>query len=236
MHIQEDRSWNGEIKEKCPPYTLREPKCISHFFIAIMPKDSIRLPDYIISSREDSIGKSDMENYRSRLSRPTLGEWYMVGYSRFILHIPRIYIFGFETPPRSMGLLFMLRQLCQKRSKVWITELELSDLCAQLCRVHRPLDPTTLGKLLCFYCWPDAYACSFIYFAVYLFYSIKQQRAGGVLLASENFDRLDMHRCWSCIEFDQFCTLLLPPLSLFSPRSSPFLAPSRVYIRDIRYR
>jgi len=42
-----------------------------------------------------------MENYRSRLSRQTLGEWYMVGgYSRLILHIPRIYIFGFETPPR----------------------------------------------------------------------------------------------------------------------------------------
>lgn len=139
------------------------------------------------------------------------------GYSRLILHIPRIYIFGFETPSRSMGLLLVLHQVCQKSSEpeVWITELELSGSCVQLCRVHRFLFQSPTRKLLCSYCWPDAYGCNFIYFAVYLFYSIKQQRARGVLHASENFDRLDMHRCWWIWLISYCLSLFLSTLFLF---------------------
>lgn len=117
-----------------------------------MPKDSIRLSIILlVLEREDSIGKSDMENYRSRLSRPTLGEWYMVGgYSRFILHIPRIYIFGFETQPRSMGgFLLVLRQVCQKRSEPEIGNyrIRINQVCASnSVGCVDPLTPTTFAS------------------------------------------------------------------------------------------
>lgn len=195
-----------------------------------MPKDSIRLPIILLVLErirsESQIWKITGHGYRAANARRMIHGWWL--FSAHSSHSPHLYIWLWNSITID-GALLVLRQVCQKCSEpeVWITELELSGLCVQLCRVHRPLFQSPTRKLLCFYCWPDAYGCNFIYFAVYLFYSIKQQRAWGVLHASENFDRLDMHRCWWIwsISYSLFLCVSLSlhafPLSLRSARIYP---------------
>jgi len=76
-----------------------EPECISHSFIAVMPKDSIRLPIILLVLErirsESQIWKITGHAYRGqRLANDT----WVGGYSRLILHIPHIYIFAFAIP------------------------------------------------------------------------------------------------------------------------------------------
>jgi len=80
-----------------------EPEYISHSFIAVMPKDSIRLPIILLVLErirsESQIWKITGHAYRGqRLANDT----WVGGYSQLILHIHYIYIFAFAIP-RSIG-------------------------------------------------------------------------------------------------------------------------------------
>lgn len=232
MQIQEDRRWNSEIRGNDLKRIFPSlPECISHSFIAVMPKDSIRLPIILLVLErirsESQIWKITGHGYRGQRSANDTWSTVILGsfftFPAFIylaLKLPRdrckLYSCYVKYVKNAANPKFELPRIRIIRSvrSTWSS--------AQTSLTPSSLLLTRSAKLLCSYCGPNAYGCNFIYFAIYLFYSIKQQRAGGVLHASENFDRLDMHRCWWIWSIPlSFSRSLLLPLSL---------PPSRVYI------
>lgn len=127
------------------------------------------------------------------------------------------------------GALLVLRRVCQKCSEpeVWITEFELSGLRFQLCRVYRPLSPTT---------FVSSFASIVDRMHMHAISSISPSIC--FIRLSSKEPEVFCSRAKTSIglifidvgEFDQFCALSLS----FSPYALP-LSSSRIYIRDIRY-
>lgn len=144
------------------------------------------------------------------------GRWLFSAHSS---HSPHLYIWLWNSTAIDSAL-HVLRQVCQKCSEpeVWITELELSGLCVQLCRIRAQTSA------------PAMFVNSFVAIVDRM-----HMDAVSSISPSICFIRLSSKEpevfcsraktsigliCIDVGEFDQFCTL---SLSLFlPPRSSPF--------------